>query len=205
MLAVSLGAVGLAARPLPASVQRPPTAAAAVQRPPTDELLSCRVRGFFPFPSGPQGPLGWLFRDTHQAITVTNGRAGERLTMDFMTAAGQAHPVWWDETVKWQVMLGQSIDGEVCIRGECSPGSKLERLREAAERYDTNMNLYSNNCRIFCARMRREAVRLNPEATPGAELAADARLLLALVRSSTLPMLYPLGILFLCREGIAGL
>tara|TARA_B110001452_G_scaffold70459_1_gene56913 strand:- start:96 stop:473 length:378 start_codon:yes stop_codon:yes gene_type:complete len=125
--------------------------------------------------------------------------------MDFMTAAGQAHPVWWDETVKWKVMLGQSIDGEVRIRGDCTPGSKLERLREAAERYDTDMNLYSNNCRIFCARMRREAVRLNPEATPVAELAADARLLLALVRSSTLPMLYPLGILFLCREGIAGL
>ena len=224
LVVVSLGASGLAARPPSAAVQRAPTegasqrlpsAAAAAQRPPsagaavqrryTDELLSCRVRGFFPFPSGPQGPIGWLFRDTHQAITVTND-CGERLTMDFMTAAGQAHPVWWDESVKWQVMLGQSIDGEVRIRGDCSPGSKLERLREAAERYDRSMNLYTNNCRIFCARMRREAVRLNPEeSTPGAKLAADARLLLALIRASTLPMLYPLGVLFLCREGILGL
>ena len=199
LIALSLVVLALAARP-PAAMQRPPTG--AVQRP-TDELLSCRVRGFFPFPSGPQGLIGWLFRDTHQAIFVSNGQ-GERLVMDFMTAAGQAHPVWWDEGVKWRVMLGQSIQGEVRIRGDCTPGSKLEKLREIAENYDTSMNLYGNNCRIFCARMRREALRLNPE-EPGAELAADARLLLAIVRSSTLPMLYPLCVLFLCREGIVGL
>ena len=100
---------------------------------------------------------------------------------------GQAHPVWWDEGVKWKVLLGQSIQGEVRIRtggrgarpdagreglrlvegmgGAASGGddvpsssSKLERLREIAEGYDCSMNLYSNNCRVFCARMRREAV-----------------------------------------------
>ena len=152
----------------------------------TPPQLSCKVRGFYPFPGGPRGPVAWLFRDTHQALSVV-GEDKARLHMDFMTEGGQAHPVWWDEGVKWKVLLGQSIQGEVRIRtggrgarpdagreglrlvegigGAASGGddvpsssSKLERLREIAEGYDCSMNLYSNNCRVFCARMRREAV-----------------------------------------------
>ena len=140
----------------------------------TPPQLSCKVRGFYPFPGGPRGPVAWLFRDTHQALSVV-GEDKARLHMDFMTEGGQAHPVWWDEGVKWKVLLGQSIQGEVRIRSggrgglrlvegvggvasgvdATSPSSKLERLRQIAEGYDCSMNLYSNNCRIFCARMRR--------------------------------------------------
>ena len=66
--------------------------------------------------------------------------------MDFMTAGAQSHPVWYDERVKWQVLLGGSIDGEVRIRGrDPPPGSKLARLRQHAESYDTRMRLYTNN------------------------------------------------------------
>jgi len=141
--------------------------------PPQPAQLSCKVRGFYPFAGGPRGPVAWLFRDTHQALSVV-GEDKARLHMDFMTEGGPAHPVWWDEGVKWKVLLGQSIQGEVRIRsggrgglrlvegvgvGGAAPGasasSKLERLREIAEAYDCRMNLYSNNCRIFCARMRR--------------------------------------------------
>ena len=193
---------------------------------PPQPALSCRVRGFFPFPGGPRGPVAWLFRDTHQALSVV-GDDKARLHMDFMTEGGQAHPVWWDEGVKWKVLLGQSIRGEVRIRsggragvriveGDAraasgdAPSSKLERLREIAESYDTSMNLYTNNCRIFCARMRREAERLNLEDLDAEEararsLAADIRLAIALLRASTLPMLYPGGVLLICWEGLRDL
>ena len=193
------------------------------------QQLSCQVIGFYPFPGGPRGPLAWLFRDTHQALSVV-GEDQARLHMDFMTEGGQAHPVWWDERVKWRVLLGQSIRGEVRIRGggrsglrlvegvggvaagddATSSSSKLERLRQIAEGYDCRMNLYSNNCRIFCARMRREAERLNAEELGAEEararaLAADVRLAIALFRASLLPMLYPGGVLLLCWEGLRDL
>jgi hypothetical protein len=195
----------------------------------TPPQLSCKVRGFYPFPGGPRGPVAWLFRDTHQALSVV-GEDKARLHMDFMTEGGQAHPVWWDEGVKWKVLLGQSIQGEVRIRSggrgglrlvegvggvtsgvdATSPSSKLERLRQIAEGYDCSMNLYSNNCRIFCARMRREAERLNaedlePEEARSRLMAADVRLAIALVRASALPMLYPAGVLLLCWEGLRDL
>ena len=155
----------------------------------TPPQLSCKVRGFYPFPGGPRGPVAWLFRDTHQALSVV-GEDKARLHMDFMTEGGQAHPVWWDEGVKWKVLLGQSIQGEVRIRSggrgglrlvegmggvasgldTTSPSSKLERLREIAEGYDCSMNLYSNNCRIFCARMRRATLtRASRDARPPAK------------------------------------
>lgn len=188
---------------------------------PLQPALSCRVRGFFPFPGGPRGPVAWLFRDTHQALSVKCADSDCRLHMDFMTEGGQAHPVWWDEGVKWRVLLGGSICGEVRIRsggravlpdaGERgAPSSKLERLREIAESYDTRMNLYTNNCRIFCARMRREAERLNVEDLDAKDAkdrlrAADLRLAVALLRASTLPMLYPGGVLFVCWEGLRNL
>ena len=220
--------------PLAASSQAPSLAAPSEAPTLLDEVLECRVRGYFPFPGGPRGPFAWLFRDTHQAISVF-GTGPERLHMDFMTAGGGAHPVWWDEGVKWQVLLGGSIRGEVRVRGAAAtPGSKLARLREVAESYDTDMNLcilrafepqstaeppahascppsrYTNNCRIFCARMRREAARINAEDLAQEDAAwsamvADARLAVALLRASTLPMLYPGGVLFVCWEGVRDL
>ena len=93
------------------------------------------------------------------------------------------------------------------VRGSAAPGSKLERLRSIAESYDRDMNLYTNNCRIFCARMRREVERLNAEDLTADDaaaraLAADLRLAWSILRASTLPMLYPGGILFVCWEGL---
>ncbi len=36
-----------------------------------EEVLSCRILGFYPFPTPPpKGILGWMLRDTHQAILV---------------------------------------------------------------------------------------------------------------------------------------
>jgi hypothetical protein len=57
---------------------------------------------------------------------------------------------------------------------------------------------------------RREAERLNAEDLGAEEararlLAADARLAIALVRASALPMLYPGGVLLLCWEGLRDL
>ena len=60
------------------------------------EVLSCRVRGFYPFPAGVRahGWLGWIFKDTHVACRVRSSSApGRTVVMDFMTAGGQAHPV----------------------------------------------------------------------------------------------------------------
>ena len=74
----------------------------------TSSKLSCRILGFYPFPSPPpKGPLGWLFKDTHQAIMVTStsyyfkndGAKKVRKTavlLDFMTKGGASHPVWYD-------------------------------------------------------------------------------------------------------------
>ena len=75
-----------------------------------------------------------------------------------MTAGGAAHPVWWDENLKWRVLLGATIAGEVRVRGAPQSG-KLARLAAYARDYDTFMHLYANNCRVFAARMRREAAR----------------------------------------------
>ena len=183
------------------------------------EVLKCRIKGFYPFPGDvPAGIFGWLFRDTHQAILVRTSAGSDSLFMDFMTEGGAAHPVWWDEALKWQVLLGQSIDGEVRVRviGEGgAPGSKLRRLREAAEDYSERpLNLYVSNCRIFCARMQREVERLNAEDADvvdarwrrrASELAADARLAAAILRAGTLPLAYPAGVLLLCWDGLTGL
>ena len=175
--------------------------------------LEVRTLGFYPFPCGPgaHGPFGWLFKDTHQAVSIRCG--SERLFADFMTAGGQSHPVWWDERVKWHVLLGGSIRGEVRIRSSGRRSShKLERLRQRLAGYSTDMNLYTNNCRVFACRAVREVERLNSEegaysAAPEAdgsgawrELAADARLYWGLLRAGALPALYPLGVLALCAE-----
>jgi hypothetical protein len=97
------------------------------QRTPSSKL-SCKILGFYPFPSPPpKGPLGWLFKDTHQAIMVTltsnyydkdgaNKVRKTKVLMDFMTKGGASHPVWYDEIVKWQVFLGGSIEGEVRMK-----------------------------------------------------------------------------------------
>ena len=193
------------------------------------EVLSCRIKGFYPFPGDvPAGVFGWLVRDTHQAISVRTSAGSDSLFMDFMTEGGAAHPVWWDETVKWQVLFGQNIGGEVRIRvtGEGgAPGSKLQRLRETAEAYaERPLNLYFSNCRIFCARMEREVERLNAEdvqppageeaqsrlagldlRSRTAELKADARLAAAILRAGTLPLLYPAGVTLLCWDGLRDL
>jgi len=91
------------------------------------------------------------------------------------------------------------------------PGSKLARLRCLAENYDRPLNLYSSNCRIFCARVEREVERLNAEDIVSAghnrraELSADLRLAFAVFRAGTLPLLYPLGIVLICWDGLKGL
>ena len=164
-----------------------------------EPALRHRIRGFYPFPGGPRGPIAWLLRDTHQAIVITDG--SDRVFLDFMTEGGAAHPVWWDERVKWEVLLGRSIRGEVRLRNSGvrgAPGSKLNRLREKAAGYDRNMSLYTNNCRVFCARMEREVARLNAE--PAA--AADRRLAFAVLRAGLLPALYPASVLWLCWVGL---
>jgi len=176
------------------------------------EGLVCRIKGFYPFPQGIQGPVAWLFRDTHQAISISAAGGESKLLLDFMTEGGQAHPVWWDEAVKWRVLMGGSIRGEVRVRntGAICPGTKLDRMRAAARAYDCSMNLYTNNCRIFCARMEREVQRLNDEdaldsGQPSAqrrEALADARMALAIAQSAVLPTLYPISILLLCWTGL---
>jgi hypothetical protein len=154
-----------------------------------EELLSCRILGFYPFPTPPpQGPLGWVFRDTHQAIMVqssspsSSSAKGRRVSvlMDFMTKDGEFHPVWYNEIVKWNVFLGGTIEGEVRVRflgnktkndyqqqhdleERCRKSPKMERLLKIARSYDCEMNLYGNNCRMFAARMEREVERLNYE------------------------------------------
>jgi hypothetical protein len=180
---------------------------------PTRELLRCDIRGYYPFPGRRRhGVLAWVFRDTHQAISVRSSLSpGSRLVMDFMTAGGQGHPVWWDDATKWQVLLGQSIDGHVRIRSIGQPSPKLEQLRACAQAHDVRMRLYTNNCRVFTARMQREVERLNDEDDSEASegelrwraTMADARLTVKLVLASALPSLYPLGVLALCWQGLS--
>ena len=194
--------------------QNPAVDALAGADDPEREMLCCSIRGFYPFPGrNRHGLLAKVFRDTHQAISVRSSRSPDAwLFMDFMTAGGQAHPVWWDDFTKWRVLLGQSIDGEVRVKSRGQRCAKLERLRKAAQRsYDTRMRLYSNNCRVFVARMQREVERLNDEDDTEASaielrrraLVADARLAANLVAAGALPSLYPLGILALCWQGLA--
>lgn len=182
--------------------------------PPGDNhRLDVRIRGYYPFPSGPSahGPLGWLSKDIHQAIEVRCGTA--RLRADFMTAGGQSHPVWWDEAIKWHVLLGGTIDGEVRLKrlGETDgvPSAKLERFCSWAAAYDPRMQLYTKNCRVFCCRARREAERLNAEDEPeGASKSmrawmCDMRLIVGLLGAGALPAAYPLGTLALCWPVLA--
>lgn len=193
---------------------------------PRREVLSCRIKGFYPFPQGIQGPFSWLFRDTHQAILVSTTAGDCQLFCDFMTEGGQAHPVWFDEATKWRVFLGQNIRGEVRIRirpagGVVPPGSKLERFWVAAAAYDDRMNIYTNNCRIFCARMEREVARLNDQDchkgdAPGhaghgrgtqqmAVVQADVRLAFAILKAVALPLLYPASLLWVFWSGLGDL
>jgi len=183
------------------------------------EVLSCRIKGFYPFPevndqdSGLGSFCRWLFKDTHQGILVKTSCGSDRLFMDFMTEGGQSNPVWWDEVTKWRVCLGGSIRGEVRIRDSGAlgpPDSKLQRLREIARAYDCSMNLYTSNCRIFAARMQREVERLNAEDSTDlgtfsartAEFVADVRLAFAVFQAGMLPALYPLSILLICWDGL---
>jgi hypothetical protein len=41
--------------------------------------------------------------------------------------------------------------------------SKMGEILQIAQSYNTNMNLYRNNCRIFCANMEREVGRVNQQ------------------------------------------
>ena len=118
-----------------------------------ESKLSCRVMGFYPFPTPPpQGPLGWLLKDTHQAIMVISSRpakasgSGPRpkkrrikttVLMDFMTKGGASHPVWYDEFVKWNVYLGGNIEGEVRMK---VLGTKRQR-----QKTNTAMNENKDN------------------------------------------------------------
>jgi len=86
-----------------------------------------------------------------------------------------------------------------------SASSKLERLIARADDYNCRMNLYSNNCRIFVARMEREVIRLNLEGTDNPPrqklLLADIRCALRILWAVLLPSLYPLVIILLLYEG----
>ena len=153
------------------------------------------------------------------------------MLLDFMTKDGELHPVWYDETTKWNVFLGRCIQGEVRIRhlgrkngygDEKSDGggsgeyhsrtgsSKMERFLEIAQSYDCNMNLYTNNCRIFCARMEREVYRLNngggselPERTAANPMRpSDLRFATRVALAALLPALYPGIVLLLCWAGL---
>ena len=183
---------------------------------PTSEFLDCRIKGFYPFPCGPEvhGPFAWLFRDTHQAVAVKCG--SDRLFADFMTAGGQSHPVWWDEAVKWHVLLGGQIAGEVRVKdsGTCGvPGDKMSRLRAFLAEYPEGMQLYTANCRVFACRVQRECERLNAEDDADAgstraalrALSADVRLAAGVLRAGALPAAYPLGTLLLCWGGLENL
>jgi len=213
-----------------------------------EEILSCRIVGFYPFPTPPpKGPLSWIFRDTHQAIIIRTSAGRDKLIMDFMTEGGQTHPVWWDEQVKWRVFFGGDIRGEVRVRSfprtssttataittsttNSQQGSKLQRIAETARAYDCNMNIYGNNCRIFCARMEREVKRLNAEdgvvpedgssiddrsgvisgsiqdvamAEPPVlpyDYMADGVLIWRIIGAALLPAIYPLVILWACWD-----
>lgn len=151
------------------------------------ETLSCRVLGFYPFPTPPpKGPLGWALRETHQAVLVRSslhdgdGGGGVGLLMDFMTEGEEFHPVWSNEAVKWHVLLGGNIRGEVRVRfvvssankeprnqmteeTEASLSPRMRDLLTFARWHDRDMNLYVNNCRVFAARIEREVERLNNE------------------------------------------
>ncbi len=155
----------------------------------------------------------------------------KRVRMDFMTKDGGNHPVWYDEATKWNVFFGGSIDGEVRVRDlwtnvkhrttnqtngqfqysdvhsldsleQNSTSSKLDRLIVYANDYDCKMNLYSNNCRMFAARMEREVKRLNAEDNKDSSiLAADVRCALRILWAAVLPTLYPLGAIGLLAKG----
>ena len=97
----------------------------------------------------------------HTAITVTTSTGADRLFADFMTADGDSADVWWNEQTQFLVLMGASIPGEVRIKNPSSslrgdPSPQLQQLRNYAKAYDTNMNIYTNNCRTFTRRMQRE-------------------------------------------------
>jgi hypothetical protein len=104
----------------------------------------------------------WLLNDVHTAITVTTSAGADRLFADFMTADGDSADVWWNEQTQLLVLMGASIPGEVRIKNPSSsslrgdPSPQLQQLRNYAKAYDTNMNIYTNNCRTFTRRMQRE-------------------------------------------------
>ena len=155
----------------------------------------------------------------------------KRVRMDFMTKDGGNHPVWYDEATKWNVFFGGSIDGEVRVRdlrtktkhrttnqtngqfrySDALPmdssernvtSSKLDRLIVYANDYDCNMNLYTNNCRMFAARMEREVKRLNAEDNQDSSMAAaDVRCALRILWAAVLPTIYPVGAIGLLAKG----
>jgi hypothetical protein len=103
----------------------------------------------------------WLLNDVHTAITVTTSAGADRLFADFITADGDSADVWWNEQTQLLVLIAASIPGEVRIKNPSSslrgdPSPQLQQLRNYAKAYDTNMNIYTNNCRTFTRRMQRE-------------------------------------------------
>lgn len=107
---------------------------------------------------------------------------------------------------------------------------RLLQLLEASRSYDCNMNLYCNNCRMFCARMEREVERLNAEEQKKEGITAASNLfvnessdaayisklipndVVADIRCSSrifgaglLPALYPMAVLLSCYEGLHGI
>jgi len=224
--------------------------------PEEEEVLSCRVLGFYPFPNPPpKGVLGWMLRDTHQAILVESSyyslfdggdernkttakkrsrspsrkrRKRRVMLVDFMTENSEFHPVWYDEATKWDVMLGGTIRGEIRIRdigrkrrsnddeGEGDdannntnngnhPKMEVEEFLRIANSYDRGMNLYTNNCRIFCARMEREIGRLDndreTDVSAVASASLDVRFLARLAVAVILPAIYPLSAIVLLYFG----
>ena len=72
------------------------------------------------------------------------------------------------------------------------------------------MNLYTNNCRIFCARMARQVAILNAEEADRASaarqtVAADVQLVLHALPAVALPLLYPAALLSVLWAGLGDL
>jgi hypothetical protein len=121
-----------------------------------DDILSCRILGFYPSPTPPpKGFWGWLLKDIHQAIIIESSMyKNQKLLMDFMTKDGGLHPVWYNENVKLGVMLGSTIKGEVRIRVLGGKTGRRQRTRrrqqeQGREELEVSKNLqedYDDDC-----------------------------------------------------------
>ena len=99
-----------------------------------------------------------------------------------------------------------------------SMSPKMQQILQIAESYNCQMNLYTNNCRMFVAAMEREIERLNCDSstcssdnnddvnTPHAYttmVLADLRMYFRMLLAILLPTIYPLFAILALYEGFA--